>query len=151
MLKAMVNALTNLFKPVHTLNYPAVPISHPESYRGLIEYDADHCTFCDKCEKVCPPGAILFFQHEEGAKTYNYNPYLCIYCGECVRACPKPDEALWQSEIKPLPATLKEDVNCGWFEMERQCKASRELYAEIKKAKKEAKTAQNEEGGSEAT
>lgn len=142
MLKSMLNALTNLFKPVHTHNYPAQPIEHPANYRGLIEFGEEHCIYCDQCEKVCPPGAILFFQHEEGNKTYNYNPYLCIYCGECVRACPKPDEALWQSDKKPLPATYEGDVNSGWFEMERQCKISRENYAELKKAKKEAQAAE---------
>ena len=72
MLNAMMTALTNLFKPLHTLNYPAEPITHPENYRGLIEYGLEHCIFCDKCEKVCPPGAILFSHHLDGTKTYSH-------------------------------------------------------------------------------
>lgn len=155
MFKAMVNALTNIFKPPHTLNYPAEPIAHPDRYRGLIEYGIDYCIFCDKCEKVCPPGAILFSHHMDGTKTYHYNPYLCIYCGECVRACPKPDEALWQSETKPLPAGSTEDVNSQWFELEREVAKSKEEYAAFKKAERERKLAEKkakaaDEGNPEA-
>ncbi|HZF70691.1 4Fe-4S binding protein, partial [Sulfuricurvum sp.] len=62
MFKSMFTALLNLFKPVHTLNYPAEEMVLPKGYRGLIEYDKESCIFCDKCEKVCPPGAILFYQ-----------------------------------------------------------------------------------------
>jgi len=142
MLKAMLNAVTNLFKPPHTLNYPAEPIVHPDKYRGLIEYSEEHCIFCDKCEKVCPPGAILFYQNMDGTKKYHYNPYLCIYCGECVRGCAKPNEALWQSEIKPLPASNMEDVNNRWFDLEQEVSKSKAAYAEFKKAERERKLAE---------
>lgn len=135
MWKALVNALTNLFKPPHTHPYPQKDIDLPKAYRGLIEYNKEECTFCDKCEKVCPPGAIHFFQHPEGAKEYRYNPWVCIYCGECVRACPKPHQALWQSELKP-PAGIKTDgVNEEWIEYEHACKESREAYAALRKNK----------------
>ncbi len=146
MFKAMLNAVTNIFKPPHTLNYPAEPIPHPDKYRGLIEYGEEHCIFCDKCEKVCPPGAILFYHNMDGTKKYHYNPYLCIYCGECVRACPKPHEALWQSETKPLPAGSVEDVNGQWFDLEREVEKSKEAYAAFKKAEKERKLAEKKAG-----
>ena len=95
MIHAMIQAFKNLFAKPATLSYPmAEDIVLPPKYRGLIEYSADHCIFCDLCEKACPPRAIIFFQHEDGSKEYRYNPHLCIYCGECVRACPKPEEAL---------------------------------------------------------
>lgn len=136
MFKAMLEAFKNLFKSVHTIDYPAKDIVLPKGYRGLIEYGIDACIFCDKCEKVCPPGAIVFYQHAEGDKEYRYNPWLCIYCGECVRACPKPEEALWQSETKQ-PSAVKEDgANEGWFVWEAACKKSREEYAAAKKAGK---------------
>lgn len=142
MLNAMMTALGNLFKAPHTLNYPAEPITHPENYRGLIEYGLEHCIFCDKCEKVCPPGAILFSHHLDGTKTYHYNPYLCIYCGECVRACPKPEEALWQSATKPLPASGADDVNSKWFELEDTVAKSKAEVAAFKKEQKEKAAAQ---------
>jgi formate hydrogenlyase subunit 6/NADH:ubiquinone oxidoreductase subunit I len=136
MFHSMLEAFKNLFKPVHTLKYPAEDIVLPSGYRGLIEYGIDACIFCDKCEKVCPPGAILFYQHENGEKEYRYNPWLCIYCGECVRACPKPGEALWQSEKKQRSAIKEDGANEEWFVYEDACKKSREAYAEAKRAAK---------------
>lgn len=140
MFKALIQAFTNLFRPVHTVKYPfEEDVELPKDYRGLIEYDAEHCIFCDKCENACPPKSIVFFQHEDGTKEYKYNPYLCIYCGECVRACPKADEALWQSEKKQLSATREDDVNNSWFVWQKEAAQSRESYAALKKAKKSKK------------
>lgn len=126
MFKSVKKAFKNLFKEPQTISYPAAPIETTKDYRGLIEYGEESCIYCYKCEKACPPGAILFVptenpsdnpKNKKGLK-YEYNPHLCIYCGECVRACPKPDEALWQSEKKP-PIGVKEDrVNDGWFDIE---------------------------------
>jgi len=128
MLNALLLAFKNLFKTPQTTTYPVNPTPKPENYRGLIEYSEASCIFCDKCEKVCPPHAILFTQAPNGDKTYHYNPWLCIYCGECVRACPKPNEALWQSTTKASPALKDHDVNNQWFELEREAKASRAAY-----------------------
>ncbi len=140
MFKALLQAFTNLFKPVHTLKYPLEEdIVLPKEYRGLIEFSADDCIYCDQCEKACPPKAIVFSQHEDGSKEYRYNSYLCIYCGECVRACPKPGEALWQSEKKQPCATKADDVNNDWFVWQREAAESRARYAEMKKSAKAKK------------
>ena len=136
MLNSILQAFLNLFRPIRTVKYPAEEIVLPSGYRGLIEHDHEACIYCDKCEKVCPPGAILFYQHEDGTKTYRYNPWLCIYCGECVRACPKPEEALWQSEKKQSSAVSEDEVNTQWFIYEDACKQSRETYALAKKSAK---------------
>lgn len=127
MFTSLFKAFTNLFKKPQTIDYPASAIEKDEGYRGLIEYGQPECIYCLKCEKACPPGAILFVpvenppeneKNKKGLK-YHYNPHLCIYCSECVRACPKPDEALWQSNKKP-PIAVKEDkVNDDWFELEK--------------------------------
>lgn len=127
MIKSFFKALMNLFKTPQTIDYPATPIKKDKEYRGLIEYGEESCIYCLKCEKACPPGAILFVPVENPSDNeknkkglqYFYNPHLCIYCTECVRACPKPDEALWQSNKKP-PIGVKEDrVNDEWFELEK--------------------------------
>lgn len=119
-------AFTNLLKKPQTLDYPATPIKKLESYRGLIEYSEEDCIYCLKCERACPPGAILFtktdtpsdnVKNKKGLE-YNYNPWLCIYCGECVRSCSKPQEALWQSNKKPGIAVAADKVNDKWFELE---------------------------------
>jgi NADH-quinone oxidoreductase subunit I len=126
MFKSICKALSNLFKKPQTIDYPLSPIEKPKDYRGLIEYGEEHCIYCLKCEKVCPPGAILFVptdnpsanEKNKKSQKYEYNPHLCIYCGECVRACPKPDEALWQSEKKPWIGVKEDGVNSNWFEIE---------------------------------
>lgn len=127
MTNSFFKAFKNLFLLPKTIDYPATPIEKDKNYRGLIEYGEEECIYCLKCEKACPPGAILFVpvenppenkKNKKGLK-YHYNPNLCIYCHECVRACPKPDEALWQSNKKPLIATAKDRVNDGWFEIEQ--------------------------------
>jgi len=128
MLTQFKKAFKNLFTKPQTHEYPAVPIEKPKDYRGLIEYSEEDCIYCLKCEKVCPPGAILFppvenpSENEKNKKglKYHYNPYLCIYCGECVRACPKADEALWQSEKKPVIGVGGDRVNDYWYEIEKK-------------------------------
>lgn len=139
MIRAMKNAFSNLCKPPYTHGYPAQPIPKPKGYRGLIGYSEAHCIFCDKCEKACPPGAILFTQDEDGSKHYHYNPHLCIYCGDCVRACPKTGEALWQSETKAMPAVKEDAVNEGWDALEVNAKESREQYKVLKAQQRKAK------------
>lgn len=138
MLKEMIRSLTNVFKKPHTTQYPFEEVKKPKNYRGLIEYNEEHCIFCDKCEKVCPPNAIHFLQDvNDGSKQYRYNPYLCIYCGECVRECPKMDEALTHSDKKPTPATKLDKVNEEWFEYQKKCREAREEYKINKKRQKE--------------
>lgn len=143
MLHSLIKALTNLFKKPQTLDYPATPIPKDEGYRGLIEYGESECIYCLKCEKACPPGAILFTPtqnpslNEKNKKglEYNYNPYLCIYCGECVRACPKPQEALWQSNKKQEVAVRVDKVNENWFVLEDLHK---EFYIQKRNTKDQA-------------
>ena len=126
MLKSLKKAFNNLFKKPQTIDYPAIPLETIKGDRGLIEYGEEHCIYCLKCEKACPPGSILFTKtetpssNEKNKKSlkYQYNQNLCIYCGECVRACPKPEEALWQSQKKPSISTKKDRVNDAWFEVE---------------------------------
>ena len=140
MFSAMKRAFMNLFKRPRTVKYPfAQDLPHPEHYRGLIEFNAEHCIWCDKCEKVCPPLAIVFDQKEDGSKVYNYNPWLCIYCGECVRACPKAGEALWQSETVPSCAVKADNVNDGWFAWQAQAAVGREAFSLAKKRKRAKK------------
>ncbi|KIM09314.1 MAG: NADH-ubiquinone oxidoreductase subunit [Sulfurovum sp. PC08-66] len=142
MIRALWDALRHLFATPVTHAYPAKPIELPATYRGLIAYDVDSCTFCDQCEKACPPKAIVFFQHPDGLKEYAYNAHLCIYCGECVRACPKPDEALTQTAQKPPIATKIDAVNSTWKAYQSAARQSRDDFAAAKKAKKEAQKAQ---------
>ncbi|MEA1916383.1 MAG: 4Fe-4S binding protein [Campylobacterota bacterium] len=127
MFTSLKKAFQNIFKKPQTIDYPLTPINKEPDFRGLIEYGESECIYCLKCEKACPPGAILFVptpdpstnpKNKKGLQ-YHYNPHLCIYCTECVRACPKPDEALWQSNKKPPIGVKEDEVNEKWFELER--------------------------------
>ncbi len=138
MISAITKAFSNLLKKPYTCNYPVTPVIKPKNYRGLIKFNDEYCIWCDKCEKVCPPNAIIFKQFEDGHKVYNYNPYLCIYCGDCIRACPKTGDALWQCEEKGLPSISKDAPNDDWFILEKEAKQSRENYKAIKAAKKKS-------------
>ncbi len=140
MILAMKNAFSNLIKKPYTHAYPEKSIIKPKNYRGLIEYNKEACIFCDKCEKACPPGAILFKHFTDNSKEYFYNPHLCIYCGDCVSACPKPQEALWQSEKKSMPAILNDMPNDNWYELEKEVAKSKEEVKAFKLANKKKKT-----------
>lgn len=126
MKSSIIQAFKNLLSKPITIDYPASPIIKPFGYRGLIKYEETECIYCLKCEKACPPEAILFVKTDNPSSNeknkkgleYLYNPYLCIYCQECVRACPKPSLALWQSEEKPLSGIMEDKVNEKWFEIE---------------------------------
>lgn len=139
MIKSFVESFKNIFKEPITINYPQEQIKKPAKYRGLIVYDEKECIFCDKCEKVCPPKAIVFHQNMDGTKKYHYNEYLCIYCGECVRDCPKPDEALTHSEIKPPMGTIDNDIFTKWRKLYKDAKQSRIDYKAFKKTQKKTK------------
>ena len=137
MKSAILNTLRNFFAAPVTRNYPFEKDPKAPNYRGLIVFDEPKCIWCLQCEKVCPPGAILFTQNiENGAYTYHYNPYLCIYCAECVRACPDKADALSQADHLRPPATKMQDVNEYWSAIETEAKNSKEEYKKQKALKK---------------
>jgi NADH-quinone oxidoreductase subunit I len=159
MLKMVIESLKNLVSEPETIKYPFEPSPEPPGYRGVIEYNEELCIFCDKCENICPPGAIKFVvvDYETGKKEYNYNPYLCIYCGACVRECPKAEEGcLVQREYRTPPLGEKvpkgerlgyfinridnpKEVEKKWREIEELSRKSREEYKAYRKAKRAKK------------
>ena len=131
MLKKVVRALTSRFRPVSVVErFEVNEMPEPTLHRGLIEYDAEQCSFCDQCEKVCPHNAIIFYQHADGTKEYAYNPFLCEYCGECVKVCPSAQDALWQCEIRPVSNVDEEDVMATWAIWRQEAAKSRCDYRE---------------------
>ncbi len=163
MVKMFIESLKNLTEKPATIGYPHTPSPEPKNYRGTILYEEELCIFCDKCEDVCPPGAILFeiTDAAENKREYSYNPYLCIYCHACVEACPKADEGcLVQSDARIAPlgrdSTLPKDRKLGYFmnriseakdldkawdEFEKRAAQSRDELAEYKAKKKAEKQA----------
>ena len=156
MIKMFVESVKNLVSSPDTIKYPFAPSPEPKGYRGTILYNEELCIFCDKCENICPPGAIKYevVDIESGKKQYNYNPYLCIYCGACVDVCPKAEEGcLIQAEVRtPVmgESVVKNEklgyfintidnpkvVEKKWRELEIRAAKSREELAAYKKAKR---------------
>jgi len=163
MLKMFIESLKNLVSAPATVQYPFEPLPEPEGFRGVILYNEEECIFCDKCENICPPGAILFeiVDIEKNKREYNYNPYLCIYCGACVEVCPKTEKCLSQDNkrIKPLGEEVVKDKRLGylinrlenpkelekeWRRLEKRAKESREKYKEYKKQQRLKKAAKKD-------
>ncbi len=158
MIQMFIESLKNLVSKPETIKYPFAPSPEPKGYRGTILYNEELCIFCDKCENICPPGAIKFevVDVQSGKKQYNYNPYLCIYCGACVDACPKAEEGcLTQAETRTpvMGESVVKDTKLGYFinevenpkdvekkwrELENRAAKSRVELAEYKKAKRAA-------------
>jgi len=120
MIKMFVESVKNLVSSPDTIKYPFAPSPEPKGYRGTILYNEELCIFCDKCENICPPGAIKFevVDIESGKKQYNYNPYLCIYCGACVDVCPKAEEGcLIQAEVRTpvMGESVVKNSKLGYF------------------------------------
>lgn len=81
---------------------PNPPIPLPPDFRGKISYEADKCTGCASCIKVCPANAIelvqaekaVLFHEKEGAtlaKPVKIQIYVarCCFCSQCVEVCPR--------------------------------------------------------------
>ncbi len=67
---------------------PAFSLAHPYSPFGIVVIDADRCTGCEACARVCPTGALAL-QQEEGVVSLSFDPVLCTGCGQCGGSCPE--------------------------------------------------------------
>ncbi|MDR3162644.1 MAG: 4Fe-4S binding protein [Helicobacteraceae bacterium] len=141
MLKAFFESFLNLFKRPATVGFPFEEAEFGVECRGGIRFNAEHCTRCLMCEKICPTKAIQFIRSESGEDAYHYNPYLCIFCGECTRSCPKENEALFQSNA-PVFSTSDQSVSKSWDAVEIEAERSKKIY---KKAKIKSANAQPKE------
>jgi len=62
----------------------------------LPRLDSSRCTYCGKCAKNCPMGAIIV---DTQRKTHQHRPERCIGCGLCVLACDKQRALM----MEPVP------------------------------------------------
>ena len=91
--------ITEMFKPVVTLQYPHESLKMTPRYRGHIELIKDEveggskCIVCGMCQRACPSGCITVAgEKPEGAKRKVLTQYIldftkCSLCGLCVESC----------------------------------------------------------------
>ena len=135
MLKMFLTSVLNLFRKPATHLYPFEPYEPFEDYRGRIVWNEEKCTFCMRCEMVCPPGAIKIMIMEDDTKRWLWNPVQCIYCGECVRNCPFGALTQENQYSPPLDKSNKRD----WSEIEREAERLKLLWRERLRKKSQAK------------
>ncbi len=67
--------------------------------KALIAYhiDAERCTACGSCQKVCPTGAIV---GEKKKDPFFIREELCHHCGACLPRCPDTAAAIFRTSGK---------------------------------------------------
>ena len=55
---------------------------------GSVSIDPETCTACERCARVCPAGALLSAQSENGIEI-TFDPSLCTACDSCLDVCPE--------------------------------------------------------------
>lgn len=83
---AAASALTALAGAAAGDTTPAT-LDHPYSPLGLVKVDADGCTGCGSCSRICPTGALDLAQDD--TVTLTYDPTRCTGCAQCVSVCPE--------------------------------------------------------------
>ena len=95
---AFKSAISEMFKPSKTINYPFEKGKISPRFRGehaLRRYPSgeERCIACKLCEAVCPAQAITIESSEraDGSRKttrYDIDMLKCIYCGLCQESCP---------------------------------------------------------------
>jgi formate hydrogenlyase subunit 6/NADH:ubiquinone oxidoreductase subunit I len=86
LLFALVDAL---FSRPETVQYPYCPVSLPEGFRGVIEFDAECCIGCGLCVRDCPANALELTRESREVYQLRYFPTRCAFCGQCQSTCPR--------------------------------------------------------------
>jgi NADH-quinone oxidoreductase subunit I len=123
-LRALTTTIVNVFRPVATVQYPAVIRPRAERYRASFallhdEQGDELCIGCLLCERICPSDviAIKAAGKRESPVTGKKRGYAddfvldmsaCIFCELCVQVC--PTDAIVMTREQDQPAFAREDL-----------------------------------------
>ncbi len=123
-LRAMRVTLTNLLRPVTTVEFPKVIRERAERYRSSFallhdEQGDELCIGCLQCERICPSQviAIKFGGKRESPITGKKRGYAddfildmsaCIFCELCVQVC--PTDAIVMTREPEVPTYSREEL-----------------------------------------
>ncbi|MFA6468354.1 MAG: NADH-quinone oxidoreductase subunit I [Bacteroidota bacterium] len=120
-LKGMLTATKQIFKPTFTTQYPEVKVEHAASFRGrpvLVEENGtERCVACGLCSRVCPALAIevqaaeTTLEKERYPEKFEINMTRCIFCGFCEEVC--PEEAIIMSNEYELAFSSQQESIFG--------------------------------------
>jgi formate hydrogenlyase subunit 6/NADH:ubiquinone oxidoreductase subunit I len=101
--KNIIYALKNIYKPPITRMYPTVPTPLADRFRGLQKLDKSKCIGCGICANTCPNSALKIVRakvSKDSEKT-RWFPELdlghCLFCGLCIDQC--PNDALSSTKV----------------------------------------------------
>jgi Fe-S-cluster-containing hydrogenase component 2 len=83
-----------------------IKITHEYTQDG-IHVNSCHCTFCKKCEKACPQGAIS----NDGTHMM-VDPDKCIGCATCAEICPTQVIFLGENNTSVICDLCQGDPKC---------------------------------------
>jgi len=82
------DAFSNIFKKRATQQYPSVPATIAEGFRGKQMLNLEKCISCTLCAKECPSNAIEMVE-VEGKKRPLIHLDRCVFCYQCADTCPR--------------------------------------------------------------
>ncbi|MDR4989185.1 MAG: 4Fe-4S binding protein [Bacteroidales bacterium] len=87
-IREVKEAIRSLVTPAYTTQFPKVPHTPFEKFRGKPVVDDENCVGCETCANVCPPGAITCIDEpQEKTRVISRNYGMCIFCGQCEEHC----------------------------------------------------------------
>ncbi|WP_083392785.1 4Fe-4S binding protein [Rhodobacter xanthinilyticus] len=102
-------ARRNIFKRVATpetqvdalARLQAEPCRDSEVFAATPRIDANRCTGCEACLRICPHGVLIRIKDDEGNPCYRTEPAACTGCGLCADVC--DEDALQLAAMAPAP------------------------------------------------
>ena len=123
-LRALFTSIRTVFRPVATVQFPAVQRPRAERYRASFallhdEQGDELCIGCPFCEIICPSRVILVKpagkreskvtgKKRGYADDFTLDMSACIFCELCVQVC--PTDAIVMTREQDQPAFGREDL-----------------------------------------